>query len=157
MFHPYLLKEYKGRFYVLGYSEARSNVIILALDRIESVGDDMAVPYKPNTSLQANEYFKHTLGITIGDGPVEDVILWFTPSLGHYIKTQHLHTTQQVIEDNSEGLVIRLQLIVNYELISLLLSHCPQVSVIQPLSLRNKLDELLVKGREVNGKRSLGH
>jgi predicted DNA-binding transcriptional regulator YafY len=151
VFHPYLLKEYKGRFYVLGYSEARRKVIILALDRIENISDESGA-YKPNTSLQAKEFFKHTLGITIGDGPVEDITLWFTPSLGHYIKTQYIHPTQKILQDDGEGLVISLQLIVNYELISLLLSHCPQVSVIKPISLRNQLSEALKKGLSTNGK-----
>ena len=37
IFHPYLLKEYKFRWYLLGYSEKRKGKLILALDRIESV------------------------------------------------------------------------------------------------------------------------
>ncbi len=151
--HPYLLKEYKGRWYVLGYSEARQNVITLALDRIEKLQEE-SKPYKPNTFLNINEYFKHTLGITHHKAPVEDVLLWFSPALSPYIKTQHLHSSQQIVKDDPEGLTIRLKLIINYELLSLLLSFCPDVCVLQPASLKANLDELLVKGRDVNRKQA---
>jgi predicted DNA-binding transcriptional regulator YafY len=149
VFHPYLLKEYKGRWYVLGHSEARQQVITLALDRMEKIQPE-PVPYKPNTKLNANEFFKHTLGITHAQGPVEEVVLWFSPALGPYIKTQHLHASQQIVKDDKDGLVIRLKLIINYELTSLLLSFCPEVCVLQPLALKEKLDGLLVEGRKVN-------
>jgi predicted DNA-binding transcriptional regulator YafY len=61
-----------------------------------------------------------------------------------------LHTSQRIVKDDKNGLVISLKLIVNYELISVLLSYCPDVSVLQPSTLADKLDELLKKGREVN-------
>jgi len=47
--------------------------------------------------------------------------------------------------------VINLQLVINQELVSLLLSYCPDVRVIKPLSLKKKLEELLTKGLEVSG------
>jgi predicted DNA-binding transcriptional regulator YafY len=54
-------------------------------------------------------------------------------------------------DKNSRYLVISLRLIVNFELLQELLSYCPHVKVIQPLSLKEKLNELLRKGLEVNG------
>lgn len=87
---------------------------------------------------------------------MEDIILWFSPAQGHYLKTQHLHASQQILQDDEEGLVVSLKLIINYELVSLLLSFCPDVSVTAPVSLRDKLDALMAKGREVNGREAAG-
>jgi predicted DNA-binding transcriptional regulator YafY len=39
------------------------------------------------------------------------------------------------------GLTISLKLNINYELLSLLLGFCPEACVLQPDSLKNKLDE----------------
>lgn len=152
LFHPYLLKEYKGRWYVLGHSDARGQVITLALDRIEDVQTE-AIPYRENTTLHVQEYFKNTIGITPAPGPPEEIILWFTPLTGHYIKTQHLHESQETLQDDEEGLIIRLRLIINYELVSVLLSYCPEVSVLLPDSLAQRLEDLLAKGWEASQQR----
>lgn len=152
VFHPYFMKEFKGRWYVLGYSEQRSNVIILALDRIESIEPEK-VRYKPNTYLNAHEYFRNTIGVTHTKKPVENIVLWFSPGMANYIKTQHLHNSQEIVRDDAEGLIIRLRLIINYELIAMLLGYCPDVSVIAPMKLKSKLEELLMKGVEVNRKK----
>ncbi len=149
VFHPYLLKEYKNFWYVLGYSETRQLLLTLALDRIEGIRNEPVV-YKKNNTLSHEQYFKHTIGIMHAQGPIEDIVLWFTVNQGHYIKTQHLHHSQKAIQDDATGLTISLKLIVNYELISLLLSFCPNVSILQPLSLKNKLNELMGRGLEVN-------
>src|SRR5260221_6190317 len=37
VFHPYLLKEFKFRWYAMGYSETRRCKLVLALDRIENI------------------------------------------------------------------------------------------------------------------------
>ncbi|MFM8832722.1 MAG: helix-turn-helix transcriptional regulator, partial [Cytophagales bacterium] len=90
IFHPYFLKEYLGRWYVLGHSEARGHLITLGLERIEKM-TPLALPFKENKNLKPKEYFQHTLGITLGTGPVEDVELWFSKTLAPYLKTQHIH------------------------------------------------------------------
>jgi len=150
VFHPYLLKESLGRFYGVGFSETHGKIISLGLDRVLNVCEEESIAYKLNESVKANEYFKHTIGVTVGDGPVEDIHLWFTPTFGHYIKTMPLHDTQKTIRDDAEGFVISLQLIINNELISRLLSHCPHVKVLQPLSLRKKLVEAMKEAIAMN-------
>jgi predicted DNA-binding transcriptional regulator YafY len=85
VFHTYLLKEYKGRWYALGHSEARGQIITLALDRMERVLPE-PVPYKKNKQVSISDFFKHTIGITHTQGPVEDILLWFAPAIGPTLK-----------------------------------------------------------------------
>lgn len=149
IFHPYQLKMYSDRWYVRGYSEKHSDVIILALDRMEGITEATA-RYRHDIATDDKAYFYHTIGISRGTGPVEDIQLMFTPAQGHYIKTLHLHHTQTIVRDNADGLVISLQLIQNYELCQLILSFMPNVKVLQPLSLRDKVVDMLRKGLEWN-------
>jgi predicted DNA-binding transcriptional regulator YafY len=149
VFHPYLLKEYKGRWYVLGFSERRHYTVTLGLDRIQSL-ETVDKPFREDKKLKPEAFFKNTIGITHTSGPVEDIVLWFSRSMGNYIKTQHLHPSQEVVKDTTDGLVISLKLRVNYELLSLLLSYVPDVAVLQPSSLREKFQDALIKGLEQN-------
>lgn len=141
-FHPYFLKEYKYRWYVLGYSDARSYHLTLGLDRIEGISH-AHVKYKENTKLRPDEYFQHTIGVTLGKGRPEEIQLHFTTAQGHYIKTQYLHHTQEIIKDDDDGLIITLKLIPNYELLQLLLSFGPEVEVLKPLTLRKQMAEMV--------------
>lgn len=143
-FHPYLLKEYKFRWYLLGYSEKRRGKLILALDRIEHIAS-IKIPFKPYKGADVQAYFDHTIGVTINNNGVKDIRLWFSPSQGNYIKTQHLHSTQKVIADTPAGLVVSLQLIPNYELVQTLLSFGPEVKVLEPATLKQELKEKLEK------------
>jgi len=136
--HPYLLKEYKFRWYLLCYSEKRRHKIILALDRMERVAC-MKVAYKPYTGKDLLHYFEHTIGVTLGNGAAEEIVLWFSPLMAPYIKTQHLHHTQATLREDAEGLVISLKLIPNPELTQLILSYGADVRVMKPVSLKERI------------------
>ncbi len=138
VFHPYCLKEYRGRWYALGYSEARYQIITLGLDRMEKVEASSNV-FKKNKTLKPEEYFQHTLGVTLGKGPAEKIELWFSPTQAPYIKTQHLHHTQKTIHEDEKGLIISLKLIPNPELVQLLLSFGAEVKVMKPVELAEKV------------------
>ncbi|WP_276373604.1 WYL domain-containing protein [Chryseolinea sp. H1M3-3] len=144
IFHPYLLKEYKSRWYTRGYSELRKTNVTLALDRIEEIVEHPA-PFKENKEDNIYACFRHTIGVTIVKGDVEEVELLFTPSQGNYVKTLHLHDTQTTIADNDEGLRVTLALKPNYELLQTLLSYGAEVKVLKPLSLQEKIKEALGK------------
>lgn len=138
IFHSYSMKEYRGRWYVQGYSEARDNIIILGLDRMEHVAD-ANVSFRENETLNPNEYFQHIIGVTLGKGPVEKIILKISPLLAPYIRTQHIHHTQYILQDNSHGILLTLHLIPNYELVQLLLGYGRDIDVLEPLTLKEKL------------------
>lgn len=107
-------------------------------------------PYREDTSA-GEDCFLNTIGISRGHGPVEEIRLAFTHEQGHYIKTLHLHHTQQLINDDENGVVIALKLNQNYELCQLILSLMPHVTVLEPLSLRDKVTEMLRWGLQRNG------
>lgn len=147
-FHPYLLKEYKFRWYLLGYSETRRSKLILALDRMERIAP-IRIAFKPYKGTEVQKYFDHTIGVTITSDAVNEIRLWCSVSQGNYIKTQHLHATQQIISDTADGLVISLQLIPNYELKQTLLSFGPEVKVLEPASLRDEMKAMLEKSLQL--------
>jgi predicted DNA-binding transcriptional regulator YafY len=126
---------------VLGFSEARHTIITLGLDRIVKIATT-TVDFKENKTLKPKQYFEHTLGITLGNGPVEEIELWFSPIMAPYIKTQHLHHSQKTVSDDEKGLVISLKLIANPELTQLILSYGAEVRVVKPMSLEVIIREI---------------
>jgi predicted DNA-binding transcriptional regulator YafY len=139
--HPYFLKEYRGRWYVLGFGETRQSIVTLGLDRFVRVAP-AGIAFKENKTLKPKEYFQHTLGITLGIGPVEEIELWFSLAQAPYIKTQHLHHTQKTVREDESGLVISLKLIPNPELTQLILSYGAEVKVLKPGTLKERIQQI---------------
>jgi predicted DNA-binding transcriptional regulator YafY len=143
-FHPYLLKEYKFRWYLLGYSERSKSKLILALDRMDNL-TPIKIPFLPYKGIDIQKYFDHAIGVTINPAPAKDIRLWFSPLQGNYIKTQPLHATQKPVSDDASGLIVSLKLIPNYELLQTLLAFGPEVKVLEPISLQEQMKEMVKK------------
>lgn len=133
--HPYLLKEYRNRWYVIGKDVDGGKVKTFGLDRIS----DLSIRenyFTFDKSFDPEVLFKYSFGITAGGKP-EKIVLKFAPQEGRYVKAQPLHPTQKIIKDNVEGLTIELKVILSYELKATIRSFGKFVTVIEPLELLN--------------------
>ncbi len=134
-FAPLLLKEYKSRWYVLGYNYQKEKIITFSLDRIEGIRETEKF-YKEKLDFDSGKYFKYSFGITSPmENEPEEVKLQFSPKQAPYIKSQPIHHSQKVLKENTKGLLVSLRVFPSYELISQLLSYGADVTVKSPKSL----------------------
>ncbi len=137
--HPYFLKQYNNRWYVLGKNDATQFIMNLALDRITSI-DESEKKYISNKSIDFNEYFEDIIGVTSNnDGKVENVVIKVSNELLPYIKTKPLHGSQKLKEKGAYHTLISIDVIPNYELESLVLSYGEGLEVLHPKLLRDKI------------------
>ena len=141
--HPYLLKEYRNRWYLLGLNSKHGVLQTLALDRIESIVANSST-YRQDQKPDPEVFFKDTLGISLSDKGKIKVTLRFSPSQAFYIKTQPIHHSQRVVAESEEGLVISLEVIESYELNSMILSYGNDVEVLSPPTLRQHIWSILL-------------
>ena len=139
--HPYYLKEYNSRWFLLGYDQKRKAISNLALDRIISIKVNNNVLYKDNTMIDFDTYFKDIIGVTIpNDRTIEKVVLKFTPERFPYVATKPLHPTQRTI--NEKECTVELSVIPNKELQAAILHYGADVEVLEPESLRQSFQEI---------------
>ncbi|MFY0253444.1 helix-turn-helix transcriptional regulator [Chitinophaga sp. 30R24] len=138
---PYHLREYQHRFYLIGKSQQTRGgaVITFALDRVVKLWPTNK--HFDEKNFDDASYFQHAVGITVHEGEPEHVLLSFTPRQGKYVKSQPIHTSQKVIEDNHQECRISLHVVINPELTMTLLSYGAQVTILQPAHLANRLKE----------------
>ncbi|MDP3682439.1 MAG: WYL domain-containing protein [Ignavibacteria bacterium] len=142
---PYYLKQYNGRWFLFGKSKEFEKLTVLPLDRISSLVSS-GNPYQKNSDIDFHEYFEDVIGVTIRDGAeVEKIVLQVKSELLPYIETKPIHGSQKVKGIQDGYGIVELNLIVNYELVSLLLSFGDGVTVLQPESLRS-LIKMKIKG-----------
>ena len=140
--HPYLLKEYRNRWYLIGLADELDRIATFGLDRIQELmhaDADFRYFYEFDPAL----YFKHSFGITSFKGKPEKVLLEFSTLQGKYVKTQPLHATQKVVEDTKEKLIVELEVGITIELIMQILSYGQQVVVLKPNHLSKKIEGIL--------------
>ena len=116
-----------------------------ALDRmsdLELTNDPCAVP--PDVLTNVSELFEHIFGITDSSGPVEEILLQFSPLFGRYVKAKPIHQTQEVVRDTDDECVIRLRLAPNRDLLMHLRSYGEHLTVLQPASLAKDIRESLM-------------
>ena len=131
--HPYLLKEYRNRWYVIGKDVDGGKVKTFGLDRIT----DLSLRenyFTVDKSFDPEVLFKYSFGITAGGEP-EKIVLKFAPQEGRYVKAQPLHPTQKIINENEDSLTIQLKVIPSYELKATIRSFGDKVEVLEPASL----------------------
>ncbi len=148
-FHAYLLKEYNNRWFVVGKREDNAGILNLALDRIVAFEllDDL-YPLPKNFDGQA--YFKDVIGVTVNPNQSpQEVLLQVSHRNAPYILTKPIHPSQREVERNNEGVVISLNVQMNYELEREILGYGEWIKVLAPVVLRNKIQKRLKESLDV--------
>lgn len=63
-FHPYILKEFNNRWFLVGREEGKAAILTLALDRIQKIEPNLKIEYQ-NNGFDADEFYKDTYGVTV--------------------------------------------------------------------------------------------
>lgn len=142
--HPYYLRQYNNRWFLFGLNETLQKISTLALDRIIAMEECAAVPYRENSSFDPIDYFEDIIGVSRIEGnTLQRIVLFFTPKSAPYVLSKPLHGSQRIVSKSEEGVTISIDVIPNYELETLILSHGERVKVLEPEDFRLKIKQRL--------------
>lgn len=144
--HPYYIKEYNNRWFLLGQEHGFASISHLAFDRIERISPVTGVSYIPNRDYDFNnDYFSDIVGVTKHlDAEQIKVKIWVSNSLMPYVATKPIHSTQKLGSEIDNGQEIEINVRPNFELEQLILSYGDGMRVLSPASLRDKIQTRLV-------------
>ena len=150
-FHPYLLKQYNDRWFLLGAADSDRKILTFALDRIDKVEPLPEKKYVPCPE-DLSERFEDIVGVTLyEDHPVEHIVFWASDASKDYIMTKPIHESQTSIKGEEEknlqeiypqlegGAFFSIDCIPNYELIRELCSFGKDLIVLEPSSMRDEI------------------
>lgn len=141
--HPYYLKEYNNRWFLLGLDEHYHVLTTFALDRILSI-DTTHKKYVVN-DVDFVEYFDDVIGVTVfPDEAIQKIKLWVDKEQYPYIRTKPLHGSQKVLRKlEDENVIIQIEVKENYELIQKILSFGEHMVVLEPATIREKIRNMI--------------
>jgi predicted DNA-binding transcriptional regulator YafY len=143
VFHPYLLKQYNDRWYLLGAADSDKAILHFALDRIDKVESLPGQKYEECTE-DLSERFDDIVGVTLYENrPVEHILCWVSDKSKGYIDTKPIHGSYKPKKGEAEqqlrseypqlqgGMFFTLDCINNYELIRELCSYGKELIVLR--------------------------
>lgn len=142
---PYLLKEFKNRWYLRAYDIEKKEFRTYGIDRIQAMSISDKKFQFPNKT-NPKDHYKNSFGIVgPGDAQPQEILLKFTNNQGQYIRTLPLHPSQQILEENGDEMLVRLKIVPTYDFLFELMSMGANLKVLEPKSLA---DEMKQKFRE---------
>jgi len=139
---PQLLKQYQGQWYLIAMVEWASNPMAFGLDRISNL--EILPDRAPERTLEPS-LFSKVVGVTLSEGPVEDVRIQTTTLQAQYLEALPLHNSQRVVRKTNDFVEFSLSVEVNFELIQELLRLGDTVQVLAPASLVQEIRDILQK------------
>ena len=141
--HPYCLKIFRQRWYMLARTVGKEELRIYSLDRIIDIKVlDKALELP--TSFDAADFFSDYFGIIIGHNVQPSIMeIKVTAEQAKYLESLPLHPSQTAIEVTPEYTVFRYRLVPTFDLKQEILSRGATIVVISPEWFRKEIvDEL---------------
>ena len=143
-FSPYVLKEFRNRWFVFGRREGKAPVFNLALDRIKDLNTaETCKEYIPSRDFEPESWFSDMVGVTKDRTMKPQTIRFMAdPHDAPYIRTKPFHKSQMVLDVDEEGRTIfQMEVLVNQELEKDLMAFGEGIKVLAPQSLAERLHD----------------
>ncbi len=140
---PYVLKEFRNRWYVVGWEKAHQRITSAALDRIKNIETLSTSFHKMEDNFDAQTYFKDVIGVTVyKEALKEKIVFKVHKNSAKYLETKKLHHSQCRMYQDGDWTHFELQVKINYELKAELLRFGAALEVLKPMSLRAEFKQI---------------
>jgi len=145
VYYPYLLKEYRNRWFLVACTKKRKLLLNLALDRIIRFQELPKEPFITYKGIDLDHYFDDLLGVTKTEKDrAHKVILAVSKFQAPYVLTKPIHHSQQLLKEEADGsIIIRIDVVLNFELERELLGFGEYVKVLAPRQLVQRIKRRL--------------
>lgn len=143
IFHPYYLKQYNCRWFLIGHEEKAGALRIFALDRIESYSVAPDIEYIPYSGGDIENYFHDVVGVTVMENvPVQEIVFEvYDKKTFDYLRTKPFHRSLFINKEYispEDPARIKVTVRPNLELEAVLLRYADNIRILSPASFREK-------------------
>ena len=137
--HPYCLKLFKQRWYVLGRSDEYDSPWIYALDERMQDAVPLKKALKKPAGFNAADFFSKYFGVVLDDRKPSPIRIKVAADQVKYIESLPLHDSQALLERTAEYSIYEYYLVPTYDFRREILSHGPDMEVLAPEDFRDEV------------------
>ena len=142
-YYPYLLKEFRNRWFIIGKRRKNEGLMNLALDRIIAI-EKSEKPFVYDPEFNSETYYKDAIGVSVSPQlETEHVLLYINHKQAPYVLTKPFHHSQKEVGRDNYGVTISLDVQLNFELEKEILGLGEGIKVIAPERLKRQIKERL--------------
>ena len=139
--HPYCIKLFKQRWYMLSKTEGKKQPRIYALDRIQDI-EVLKKALRLPKGFNGEEFFSNYFGIIVGDDVKPSVVeIKIDADQVKYVESLPLHQSQMLIEEQDDYSVYQYRLVPTFDFKQELLSRGATFEVLSPEWFRDEIKE----------------
>ncbi len=139
---PYLLKEHRNRWYLIGWSNDKNKYTTFGLDRLSEL-TIIDEKHKRRLDFNADGFFQYATGIMEGAYKPTEVSLTINHPISELVLLEPIHESQKIISQNANQIKLSVNVFVNEEFYLKILSMGANCTVTKPASLRKKMKEVI--------------
>ena len=134
---PLALRQSKQRWYLLA-TKSEGEIRTFCFDRIVNakILNEKSFVDK---SFNAKEFYKYALGVYVTGYPIESVKIKASERLANYIRTNPLSPDQEETRNIDGSSTFSIKIRINVELENVIMTMLPDVEILEPASLREKI------------------
>ncbi|MFN4233881.1 MAG: helix-turn-helix transcriptional regulator [Bacteroidia bacterium] len=138
---PYLLKEYRNRWYLIGWSNCHSEIRTFGVDRISDLKILNKEKYVFSKNFNPDEFFKYAFGITINRFKPEKFHFITSVQEFRYYSSNYIHHSQKVVKQDKHSVEFSIEVYPCFELKSFVLGNLGLLKVIKPKWFVDEINE----------------
>ncbi len=140
--HPFLIKEFENKWYIIGYSEKHKTVRTFGMDRVFSpfllkksfISVDKAIKESETTDLYGV--------FPIPNQKKQRIKIRLSDLITNYFEAYPIHESQKIEKEPDGYSIVTFQLVPTMELTRLFLSHGYTLEIMEPLWLKEYTENL---------------
>jgi predicted DNA-binding transcriptional regulator YafY len=147
--HPYAVKEFAKRWYLVAHCEERDALRVYGLDRIKAL-DVTEDGFKMPAGFDVDETFATSFGTYLPEGKAQLITFRTTEKEARFLRDLPLHSSQEEIRtSDKKHVTFRIFVCPNESLIMEFCKHGSRLEVLSPESVRSAVAEQLTEAARI--------
>ena len=145
--HPYAVKEYAKRWYIIAYCKERDGLRVYGLDRVRNI-EVTGKKFRMMTGFDVDELFATSFGIYLPGGKGQTITFRCSESEAKFLRDLPIHRSQEELRKEGDSVIFSIFVCPDKNLIMEICKHGNRIEIISPIEVREAVKEELTKALE---------
>jgi hypothetical protein len=140
--HPYAVKEFAKRWYIVAYCKERKGLRVYGLDRVKQM-DVLDSRFRMPEGFDVDELFATSFGIYLPGGKGQVIKFRCSENEAKFLRDLPLHSSQEEVRKDGDSVIFSIFVCPDKNLIMEICKHGSRIEVLSPAEVRDSVREEL--------------